>query len=230
MIIDDDIDVCKEIKFLLQNETIDVYYTPSAPDGLKLITKYHFCLVIMETLLPKTNGFELLKAIQRVKPLPVLVLSSNTGSLERIKALRAGASGYVEKPYELEECLAYAQSLIDLYTRLHTIESHIYTLAFGVDLIIDPTSHQTTLKGELLNLTRKEFDLLFCLAEHVGQVLTREQLYSYVWKEDASYNVDELVKAHIKALRKKLIPAGKEYIKNVWGIGYRFSPDDDEQP
>nr|WP_305149539.1 winged helix-turn-helix domain-containing protein [Enterocloster bolteae] len=96
--------------------------------------------------------------------------------------------------------------------------------------MIDPELRQATLKGESLNLTRKEFDLLFCLAEHAGQVLSREQLYGYVWSQDIQYNVDEQVKAHIKALRKKMTPAGKEYIKNVWGIGYRFSPDEEEQP
>lgn len=95
-----------------------------------------------------------------------------------------------------------------------------------MDLIIDPVKHQTTLKGEPLNLTRKEFDLLFHLAR---QVLSREQLYSAVWNEDTAFNVDEQVKAHIKALRRKLAPSGKELIQNEWGVGYRFSPDDEEQ-
>lgn len=98
-----------------------------------------------------------------------------------------------------------------------------------MDLIIDPLRHQATLKGEPLNLTRTEFDLLFQLASHAGQVLSREQLYSAVWKENAICNVDEQVKAHIKALRKKLAPHGKEFIQNEWGIGYRFSSEDDEQ-
>lgn len=117
---------------------------------------------------------------------------------------------------------------MELYTQLHTAECRCYTLAFGMDLIIDPIRHQATLKGEPMNLTRKEFDLLFHLASHAGQVLSREQLYSAVWNEDSPYNVDESVKSHIKALRKKLIPSGKEYIKNEWGIGYRFSPEDEE--
>jgi DNA-binding response OmpR family regulator len=80
-----------------------------------------------------------------------------------------------------------------------------------------------------MNLARKEFDLLFCLASHAGQVMSREQLYSAVWNENVTYNVEEQVKAHIKALRKKLMPLGKEYIKNEWGIGYCFSPESNEQ-
>lgn len=173
---------------------------------------------------------ELLKMLQLFKPIPILVLSSKPGSEDRIAVLKAGAHGYVKKPYDLEECLAHAQSLMELYAQLHTSESRYYTLAFGMDLIIDPVKHQATLKGEPLNLTRKEFDLLFHLASHAGQVLSREQLYNAVWKETTAYNVDEQVKAHIKALRRKLIPAGKEYIKNEWGVGYRFSPEEEEQP
>lgn len=228
LIIDNNVNVCKEIQCALQSETTEVRYALSAHDGIEKLTKFPFCLVIMDVLLSKADGFGIMKLIREIKPVPILVLSSKPDSEERLDVFKAGAHGYMEKPDNLEECLANAHSLMELYTQIHTSESRCYTLAFGMDLIIDPEHRQATLKGEPLNLTRKEFDLLFCLAEHAGQVLSREQLYSYVWNEDA-HNVDELIKAHIKALRKKLTPAGKEYIKNVWGIGYCFSPDE-EQP
>lgn len=229
LIINDNLNVCKEIKYSLQNETTDAFYVLSVNEGLKQFAKHHFCLVIIDIALSETNGIEFVKMLRKMKPIPILVLSSKPGSADRITALKAGAHGYMEKPYELEECLAHAQSLMELYAQLHSTESRCYTLAFGMDLIIDPALHQATLKGETLNLTRKEFDLLFCLAEHAGQVLSREQLYSNVWNEDA-HNVDALIKTHIKAIRRKLSSSGKDYIKNVWGIGYRFVPDDEEQP
>ena len=230
LIIDADLVVCKEIKYALENRMTDAYYATSVHEGFELFTKQHFCLVIMDILLSETDGVELLQAIRQARPVPILVLSSKADSSQKISALKAGAHAYLQKPYELEECLAHAQSLMELYADLQPLESRKYTLAFGMDLIIDPMRHQATLKGEPLNLTRKEFDLLFTLASHAGQVLSRDQLYSAVWNEQSGYNVDESVKAHIKALRKKLTPAGKEYIKNEWGIGYRFSPEDDEQP
>lgn len=170
---------------------------------------------------------ELLKLIRQLKPISILVLSSKPGSEERIAAFQAGAHGYMEKPYKLEECLAHAQSLMELYAQLHTSESRCYTLAFGMDLIIDPAKHQVTLKGESLELTRKEFDLLFHLASHAGQVLTREQLYSRVWSHENNFDVDESVRSHIKGLRKKLAPSGKNFVQTVWGVGYRFSPEED---
>lgn len=226
LIIDENLKVCKEIKYALQNETTDAYYATSVQEGFELFTKQHFCLVIMDIILSEADGVGMLQAIRQTKPVPILVLSSKTAIDDKVSALKAGANAYLHKPYELEECLAHAQSLMELYTDLHMAESRSYTLAFGMELVIDPVRHQATLKGEALNLTRKEFDLLFALASHAGQVLSREQLYSLVWSESNGYNVDELIKTHIKTLRRKLTPAGAEYIKNVWGIGYQFSPED----
>lgn len=228
LIIDDDLEVCKQIKYALQNETTDVYYALSVHDGLKRFMEQQYCLVIMDIILSETDGHELLCMMRRSKPTPILVLSSKPGNEYKLSAYHAGAHAYLEKPYELEECLAQAESLMQLYVELADKEKRYYTLVFGRGLMIDPISRKATLKGESLNLTKKEFDLLFCLARHAGQVLTREQLYSQVWDNENSYNVDNLIKAHIKALRKKLTPANQKYIKNVWGIGYRFVDDEDE--
>ena len=226
LIIDDNPKVCREIKYALQNETTEAYYALSAHDGIEQLTRHQFCLVIMDILLSEADGIELLKMIRQINPVPILVLSSKPESTGRLAALKAGAHGYMEKPYELEECLAHAQSLMELYAQLHTSENRCYTLAFGMELIIDPLKHQATLKGEPLDLTRKEFDLLFTLASHAGQVLSREQLYNQIWPNESEVNIDDSVKNHIKKLRKKLTPSGKEYIKNIWGVGYVFSDDE----
>lgn len=229
LIIDGNLDTYREIKYALQSETTEVYYALSAKKDFEQFAKHRFCLVIMDIHLSEADGLSLLEMLLKMNSMPILVLSSKSSSEDRIGALKAGAAGYMEKPYALEECLAHAQALIQLYADISPISKRHYTLAFGKDLVIDSERHQATLKGESLNLTRKEFVLLFCLAEYAGQVLSREQLYSYVWNRNVQYNVDEVVKAHIKALRKKLTPAGKGYIKNIWGIGYQFSLDK-EQP
>lgn len=228
LIIDDDLNICREIGTAFQNETTNVYYALSTDDGIEQLTRSHFCLVIMDIVQSEIDGMKLLKMIRQIRPVPILVLSSKRGDAERIAALKAGAHGYMEKPYDLDECLAHAESLMELYIQLHTVESRCYTLAFGMDLVINPVKHQAMLKGVPISLTRKEFDLLFYLASHAGQVLSREQIYNAVWTENAAYNVDESVKAHIKSLRRKLIPSGRKYIKNEWGIGYRFSSEDGE--
>lgn len=229
LVIDDDLKVCRDIKYSLQDDnTTDVYYALSTDEALKIFLQRRFCLVIMDVRLAETDGLELLRTMRKAKSIPILVLSAKASSAERASLLQAGANVYLEKPYDLEECLAQAQSLMELYIKANPVENRYYTLAFGMDLIIDPTRHQATLKGEPLDLTRKEFDLLFCLASHAGQVLSREQLYSQVWPDESDFNVDASIKNHIKKLRQKLTPAGKDYIQNVWGVGYRFSADDTE--
>jgi DNA-binding winged helix-turn-helix (wHTH) protein len=97
-----------------------------------------------------------------------------------------------------------------------------YTLAFGKDLVIDPNARTVYLKGRELSLTKKEFDLLFCLASNPGKVFSREQLYNHVWDDTSAYNVSGVVKTHISSLRQKMIGADAEYIKNIWGVGYKF--------
>lgn len=131
----------QRIKQALQNKVTDVYYALSAHDGIEQLAKDQLCLVIMDILQSETDGLRLLKV---------------------------GAHVYLENPYDLEECLAHAQSLMELYMQLHIAESGCYTLAFGMNLIIDPVKHQATLKGEPMNLTRKEFDMLFYLVNHTG--------------------------------------------------------------
>lgn len=223
LVIDNDVTVCKEIKYALQSQTTDAYYATSIQEGFELFVRHNYCLVILDVHLSESDGIALLRMIRKAKPVPILVLSAKADVSNKVSALEAGANVYLHKPYELEECLAHAQSLMKLYFDLQTTtESRCYTLAFGMDLIIDPIRRQATLKGEEMNLTRKEFELLFTLASHAGQVLSREQLYKLIWKEENRYNIDELIKTHIKTLRKKLTPSGIDYIKNVWGIGYQF--------
>ena len=184
-----------------------------------------FCLVILDACISAEDDHKLLKAMRKARTTPILILSSQSCHVERLKVLQAGAHAYIGHPYSLEECLAQAQALMQLYCDLKPQKEVCYTLAFGKDLVIDPQTRQVLLNGRDLQFTRKEFDLLFCLASNPGQVFSREQLYNQVWDEHAAYNVDDVVKSQIRLLRQKLSSTGKEYIKNVWGVGYRFNND-----
>lgn len=113
----------------------------------------------MDIALSEADGNELLKIMKRAKTIPILVLSSKPGQEAKLSAYQAGAHAYMEKPYELEECLAQAEALMDLYVNLKQPEDRSYTLAFGMDLIIDPDRRVVTLSGEELNLTRQEWGL-----------------------------------------------------------------------
>ena len=134
------------------------------------------------------------------------------------------------KPFTLEECLAQAESLMKHYVELHPTDKICYTLAFDKDLVIDPNARKVYLKGRELSLTRKEFDLLFCLASNPGKVFSREQLYDHVWDDTSAFNVSGVVKTHISSLRQKMVGADAEYIKNIWGVGYKFESKPPVEP
>lgn len=215
----------EEIGDRLSSSNANVFHANDMQSALMLFIKHDFCLIILDACMSAEDDHKLLKAMRTAKSTPIMVLSSKTDHAHRIHALQAGAHAYMGQPYTQEECMAQAHSLMQLYSDVAPEGNLCYTLAFGNDLVIDPLTRQVFVHGKELKFTRKEFDLLFRLASNPGKVFTREQLYDHIWDEQSAYNVDDVVKHHIKTLRKKLTASNAEYIKNVWGIGYRFEHD-----
>ena len=229
LIINSDPEASRIIASNLSSPNTEIVYEYSMEEALKTYAQKEFCLIILDAAMSAEDDHRLLAALRKSKTTPILILSSQSCHVERLRVLRAGAHAYIGHPYSMEECLAQAQALMQLYCELKPQQDVCYTLAIGKDLVVDPLSRQALLNGKDLRLTRKEFDLLFCLASNPGQVFSREQLYNHVWDEHSAYNVDEVVKAQIKTLRQKLNMTGNEYIKNVWGIGYRLHTEPDDE-
>lgn len=223
LIVNHDINEANSIKARLASPTTTVICAHTIRDALAAFDKMEFCLVILDAAMSASDDHNLLKAMRNSHTMPILVLSSHADSTEKIHAFNAGAHAYMGKPYSDEECLAQAHSLMQLYIDLHPESKLCYTLAFGNDLVIEPDTRRVKLQGRDLRLTKKEYDLLFWLASNPGKVFTCDQLYDRVWDEFAIGNVEEVIKYHIKSLRKKLTASSAEYIKNVWGVGYKFS-------
>ena len=229
LIINANMAAAQTIKHNLTSSNTEIVCVSSMHDALQTFIKTEFCLIILDAAISAEDDHKLLKAMRKARTTPILILSSQSCHVERLKVFQAGAHAYIGEPYSLEECLAQAQSLMELYCELNPQREICYTLAFGKDLVIDPQTRRVLLNGQDLQFTRKEFDLLFCLASNPGQVFSREQLYEQVWDEHAAYNVDDVVKAQIKLLRQKLSGTGRDYIRNVWGVGYRFHNEPDDE-
>lgn len=228
LIVNEDEELATALQKRLESYCTEVILALSVQNAMTLFEKYEFCLVILDTAISTEDDYRLLKVMRKANSSPILVLSSKLEHTKRLEILQAGAHAYMGKPYTLEECFIQAQALMQLYMKSHPLTKECFTLAFGQELVIDPVSRQVFLKGNELKFTRKEFDILFCLASHPGQVFTKEQLYDNVWNDFAVFNVGDVVKTHIKTVRQKLSSAEREYIKNVWGVGYRFH-DESEQ-
>lgn len=221
LLISSDFDFCGALDSAAGDAVLDIQCFSTMENALAALLKYSYQLVILD-IPPHADGAGLLSMIHRTASVPILALSFAEDVAERIALFQAGASGVLQKPCDIMECAAYAQALTDLSPEQSEGKRRCYTLAFGKDLVIDPLYRQTYLAGAALDLTRREFDLLYFLASNQGQVFSRAQLYRNVWRGENDYAIDETVKACIKALRRKLAPAGREYIQNLRGVGYRF--------
>ena len=228
LIINGDANEADIVRVFFELQNSKVMCATTIEEALEFFINNELCLIILAAEISVEDDHRLLKAMRRAKTTPILVLSSNSKHTERLASLQAGAHAYMGKPYTLEECLAQAQSLMQMYIDLHPKAKECFTLAFGKNLIIDPESRQVFLMGKEIVCTKKEFDLLLCFASNPGRVFSREQLYDLIWDEQSAYNIDDVVKTHIKTLRQKLSHSQKEYIKNVWGVGYRFHTENDE--
>lgn len=229
LIINTNLEMMESIKRNLISSDTEIVCVSTMQEALQAFIRMEFCLIILDAGISAEDDHQLLKAMRKARMTPILILSSQSCHVERLKVFQAGAHAYIGEPYSLEECLAQAQSLMKLYCELKPQRDICYTLAFGKNLLIDPLARKVLLNGQDLQLTRKEFDLLFCLASNPGQVFSREQLYNQVWDEHSAYNIDDVVKSQIRLLRQKLSITGKEYIKNVWGVGYQFQNGSDDE-
>lgn len=218
LVINDDPAEQNEMRNELESDCIEVICVKSVQDALRTFLNYEFTLVILDADMSECEGYSLLEVMQTAKPTPILALSSRhrKGSQD-VTSPNSKFDMNAEMPYCLKDSLRLAQRAICSYSECETVERCHFAFVCGKDLVINPDKREVLLKGRLLELTKTEFDILFCLAKHPGQVLSREQIYDYVWNEDSAFNVDDVVKAHIKAIRKKLSTADTQYIQNVWG-------------
>lgn len=226
LLLNNNLDEAERICSYFEARSYTLIWPKTITDLLYHVVHTDFCLAILDVALSAEDDHQFLDALRKVKGVPILVLGSDTADAEeRLNSLRAGAHAYLCRPYSIEECFAQAQALIQthlLHTQTQKDENGSYKMTVAGRLRISPESRQAFLVEKEIMLTRKEFDLLLLFAGNPNKVYTCDQLYDLLWSEQTAYNVDEVVKAHIKSLRQKLSDDDSIQIKNVWGVGYRF--------
>jgi len=228
LVITDDASVCYSIKECMENDNTDVFCTSSPTEALDRLMKQKCCLVIIDFQLPGLNGLEMLRIMRDAEHTPILVIAPHLSLNGKVALFQAGANAYIEKPVDMNICNAQSAMLMGMYKDVDDNSKKGYPLIFGSELIISPLYRQVIIDGTQLELTRTEFDLLYCLAQHPGQVWSRSQLYQYVWADTLGLEGDRTVKTHIGNLKKKLANLGKNYIRASRGVGYKFIPPDSE--
>lgn len=213
----------RSLQVLLQSEHIFVFCMESLEETLDAFFQYECSLVILNLKQLDATHIKAICTMRAAKAVPILAITNTLNPKQKAELFQAGIHAHIEKPADADICIAQAKALIQLYGA-GTAHKQQDEIAFGAELIIQPKYRWSFVHGKPLELTRKEFDLLYFLAQYPYQVFSYEQLYSHVWKDDYVPGGENTVKVHIVSLRKKLGRTKENCIQNVWGIGYKFIP------
>jgi DNA-binding response OmpR family regulator len=200
------------------------YTTLEAADGNRareLLEGDTADLVVLDVMLPGTDGLELCRWIRSRSRVPVIMLTARGEESDRIVGLELGADDYVTKPFSPRELAARVRTVL---RRAEPAVAEKARLQFG-GLALDGPSREVSRHGEAVRLTAKEFDLLWFLASHPRRVFSRDDLMRRIWGYSAALDTGTLT-VHVRRLREKLEddPSRPRHLETVWGIGYRFSP------
>jgi DNA-binding response OmpR family regulator len=201
------------------------YATLEAGDGdaaRELLEREWPNLVILDLMLPGTDGLALCRWIRDRSQLPVIMLTARGEEADRIIGLELGADDYVTKPFSPRELVARVRSVLRRGTEANDRPDERVRIG---DLEIDAAAREVRKRGSVLKLTAREFELLWFFARHPRRVFSRDQLMSRVWGYEPAFDSGTIT-VHVRRLREKIEdePAHPRYIETVWGVGYRLSP------
>lgn len=219
LIVDDEINIRS---LLRKYAEFDGYTVAEAADGLRAVEMCrsgHYDLIVMDVMMPEMDGFTALREIRRFCQTPVLMLSARGEEYDRIHGFELGVDDYVVKPFSPRELMMRIAAILKRSGRLANEADQV---RFG-DLVVDFAARRVTVDGTVLNLSPKEYELLFYMVRNRGIALTRERLISEVWGYDF-FGDDRTLDTHIKLLRKSL-GAYADRITTLRGVGYRFEKE-----
>lgn len=222
LVVDDEKDLVALIKDFLEAEGYLVYIAYDGRQAVESFKLYKPDLAILDIMLPFIDGMEVCKIIRQESSIPILMLSARGSDADKVRGLGLGADDYITKPFSPIELVARVKANLRRFTEYtNKTEAH-YTIKYG-EIAIDLKSHTVKLSGHVINLSVKEFDLLRFFMENPFQVFTRDQIYEKVWQYEDFGDI-QAVTVYIRKLREKIEadPAKPQYIKTVWGVGYKF--------
>lgn len=221
LIVDDETAIADLVEVYLRNEGYEVCKFYNAKDALRCVGETEISLAILDIMLPDMDGFQLCQKIREKHLFPIIMLTAKVEDMDKITGLTLGADDYMTKPFHPLELMARVKSQLRRYTRYNTAESREAEEHDFRGLHISKSSHKCTLNGKELILTPLEFNILWYLCEHRGNVVSSEELFEAVWGEQYLDN-NNTVMTHIARIREKMQePARKpKYVKTVWGVGY----------
>jgi two-component system alkaline phosphatase synthesis response regulator PhoP len=224
LIIEDDKEISNLLEIHLKDLLCEVTKCYDGLAGLNTIKKGKYNLVILDIMLPGMDGFEVCKEIRKLGiSTPILMLTSKSEEMDKVLGLEFGADDYLTKPFSLREFIARVKAIFRRMDSLSKEKDDKKDIRQN-ELFIDITNRKVLLDEIRIELTQKEFDLLYLMASHPGRTYTRENLLNIIWGTQYS-GYEHTVNSHINRLRSKIEKdvSNPKFILTSWGVGYRFN-------
>jgi DNA-binding response OmpR family regulator len=224
LVADDEEEIANLIAIHLEKEGYKVIKVFDGEEALKVIQTQSIDLAILDIMMPKMDGYEVTRQIREQHNMPIIFLSAKTSDFDKVQGLVIGADDYMTKPFTPIELVARVNAQLRRFLMLNQPKAnHVSSLEFG-GLVISPEQRTVSLYGEHIDLTPKEFDILYLLTSNPKKVFSVENIFQKVWGE-AYFEGANTVMVHIRTLRKKIEDDKRKnkLIKTVWGVGYTFN-------
>lgn len=223
LIVDDDRDIVRAISLLLEKQGYRIYTAYNGLEALDVVATTPLHLILLDIMMPSLDGLSAMMRIRNTKNIPIILLSAKTEDSDKILGLSMGADDYIAKPYNPDELVARVAAQLRRYLRLGSVgEQPGDTMTVG-DLVYYKEEKRLTVRGEAVHLTSTELRIVELLMSTPGRIYSAEEIYERVWNEP-SYSCENTVMVHIRRIREKieLNPREPDYLKVVWGIGYKI--------
>ena len=224
LIVEDEASIAEVVSLYLKRAGFEVQIAADGKQAMNILERQLPDFVILDLMLPEVDGLSLTRWLRDRSDVPIIMLTARREEIDRITGLEMGADDYVVKPFSPQELVSRVRAVMRRLGREQMEAEPERNLSFE-DLTIDPRSRVVTIKDTPIELTVKEFDMLYLLARHPKQVFTREQLLERVWG-GAQYIDPGTVTVHVRRLREKIEadPSHPVHLLTVWGVGYKFEP------
>lgn len=226
MVVDDEHEIADLIEVYLKNENFEVFKFYSPKDALACVNKVDLDLAILDIMMLEMNGFTLCQKIRENYMFPVIMLTAKDEEIDKITGLTFGADDYITKPFRPLELVARVKAQLRRYKRYNTVqpEEKESDIILHSDILLNIKTHECYLNDEPVTLTPTEFTILQILLENEGNVISAEDLFHRIWKDEYYSKRNNTITVHIRHLREKLNDSVEhpKFIKTIWGVGYKI--------
>ena len=224
LVVEDGKEIREGVEIYLKSQGYEVFQAADGAEGLDVIDREDIHLAIVDVMMPRKDGIQMVMEMRKDYDFPVIMLSAKSEEVDKIMGLNIGADDYITKPFNPLELIARVKSQLRRYTQLGNMNNQMGNHVFKCGgLQINDENKEVTVDGELIKLTPIEYNILLLLVKNAGKVFSIDQIYEAIWNEEA-IGADNTVAVHIRHIREKIEinPREPRYLKVVWGVGYKI--------